>query len=102
MNPPLRDKSDRLALIEGLKDGTIDMIATDHAPHSDLEKSRGLEKSSMGVVGLETAFPVLYTELVKTNVITLERLIELMSINPRVRFKLPMTDDICVFNLNEE
>lgn len=102
MNPPLRSKEDRLALIEGIKDGTIDMIATDHAPHSAEEKGRGLEKSLMGVVGLETAFPVMYTKLVKTGVITLEKLVELMSINPRKRFGLPETDDICVFDLNEE
>lgn len=86
MNPPIRSESDRLALIDGIKDGTIDMIATDHAPHSEEEKSRGLEKSLMGVVGLETAFPVLYTKLVKTNVITLEKLVELMSVNPGQRF----------------
>ena len=102
MNPPLRSKEDRLALIEGIKDGTIDMIATDHAPHSAEEKGRGLEKSLMGVVGLETAFPVMYTKLVKTGVITLEKLVELMAINPRKRFGLPETDDICVFDLNEE
>ncbi len=102
MNPPLRSKEDRLALIEGIKDGTIDMIATDHAPHSAEEKAKGLEKSAMGVVGLETAFPVLYTQLVKKGVITLEKLIELMSVNPRKRFGLPETEDFCVFNLNEE
>ena len=82
MNPPLRDESDRLALIEGICDGTIDMIATDHAPHSAEEKGRGLEKSAMGIVGIETAFPLLYTYLVKTNIITLEKLVELMSTNP--------------------
>ena len=86
MNPPLRGREDRLALIEGIKDGTIDMIATDHAPHSAEEKGRGLEKSLMGVVGIETAFPLMYTHFVETGVITLERLIELMSINPRKRF----------------
>ncbi len=101
MNPPLRSAEDRLALIEGIKDGTIDCIATDHAPHSAEEKSRGLEKSLMGVVGLETAFPIMYTRLVKTGVITLEKLIELMSINPRKIFGLPETKDICVFNLNK-
>ncbi len=88
MNPPLRGEDDRQALLEGIKDGTIDMIATDHAPHSAEEKSRGLEHSAMGVVGLETAFPVLYTALVRTGVISLERLIELMSTAPRKRFKL--------------
>jgi dihydroorotase len=102
MNPPLRSKADREALIEGIIDGTIDMIATDHAPHSAEEKGRGLEKSLMGVIGLETAFPVLYTNLVKKNIITLERLIELMAINPRKRFGLPETEDFCVYDLNEE
>ncbi|MEE1010880.1 MAG: dihydroorotase [Acutalibacteraceae bacterium] len=86
MNPPLRDESDRLALIEGICDGTIDMIATDHAPHSAEEKGRGLEKSAMGIVGIETAFALLYTHLVKKNIITLDKLIELMSINPSKRF----------------
>ena len=86
MNPPLRSREDREALIEGIKDGTIDMIATDHAPHSAEEKSKGLAGSLMGVVGIETAFPLLYTHLVLKGVITLERLIELMSINPRRRF----------------
>ena len=86
MNPPLRGREDRLALIEGIKDGTIDMIATDHAPHSAEEKGRGLEKSMMGVVGIETAFPLMYTYFVETGIITLEKLIELMSINPRKRF----------------
>ena len=89
MNPPLRGEADRAALIEALLDGTIDMIATDHAPHSAEEKSRGLEKSAMGVVGLECAFAVLYTGLVETGVITLERLTELMSCAPARRFKLP-------------
>ncbi len=102
MNPPLRSKEDRLALLEGLKDGTIDMIATDHAPHSAEEKSKGLAKSAMGVVGLETAFPVMYKNLVETGVITLEKLIELMAINPRRRFKLPETEDFTVFDLNAE
>lgn len=86
MNPPIRSAADRAALIEGIKDGTIDMIATDHAPHSAEEKSKGLEGSLMGVVGLETAFPVCYTKLVKTGIITLERLIELLCLAPRKRF----------------
>ena len=86
MNPPLRSEADRLALIEGIKDGTIDMIATDHAPHSKEEKAQGLEKSAFGIVGIETAFPVMYTYLVKTGIITLEKLIEIMAINPRKRF----------------
>ena len=86
MNPPLRERADRDALLEGLCDGTIDMIATDHAPHSAEEKGRGLEKSLMGIVGLETAFPLLYTELVLKNVIPLEKLIALLHDNPRKRF----------------
>lgn len=102
MNPPIRSEEDRLALIEGICDGTIDMIATDHAPHSEEEKTRGLKNSFMGVVGIETAFSVMYTYLVKTKIITLEKLIELMSINPRKRFGLPLNDDICVFDLNTE
>ena len=102
MNPPIRSEEDRLALIEGIKDGTIDMIATDHAPHSAEEKSKGLSGSVMGIVGLETAFPVLYTKLVKTGIITLEKLIELMAVNPRKRFGLKETDDFCVYNLDEE
>ena len=100
MNPPIRSEADRLALIEGIKDGTIDMIATDHAPHSAEEKSKGLKFSNMGVVGIETAFSVMFTYLVKTNIISLEKLIELMSINPRKRFGLPITDDICVFDFD--
>ncbi len=100
MNPPLRSSSDRDALIEGLIDGTIDMIATDHAPHSDEEKGRGLEKSAMGVVGLETAFPVLYTKLVKTGVITLERLIHLMSEAPRSRFDIDTDVGFTVYDLD--
>ena len=90
MNPPLRDKSDREALLEGLADGTIDMIATDHAPHSAEEKARGLKGSAMGIVGLETAFPLLYTCLVRRDkVITLERLVELMTAAPAERFGIP-------------
>ncbi len=101
MNPPLRDKSDREALIEGILDGTIDMIATDHAPHSAEEKAKGLEKSAFGVVGLETAFPVMYTKLVKTGIITMEKLVELMVINPRQRFGIPMGCDFSVWKLDE-
>lgn len=89
MNPPIRSDQDRLALIEGIKDGTIDMIATDHAPHSAEEKSKGLCGSAFGVVGIETAFPVMYTYMVKTGIITLEKLVELMAINPRERFGIP-------------
>jgi len=88
MNPPLRSEADRIALIEGLKDGTIDMIATDHAPHSAEEKGKGLKDSLMGIVGIETAFPILYTYLVKTNIITLEKLLSLLCDNPRNRFKI--------------
>ncbi len=101
MNPPIRSEEDRLALIEGIKDGTIDMIATDHAPHSAEEKSKGLAGSMMGIVGIETAFPILYTKLVKEGVITLEKLIELMAINPRKRFGLPETEDYCVYDLEK-
>lgn len=101
MNPPLRSREDKKALIEGIKDGTIDMIATDHAPHSAKEKGRGLEKSLMGVVGLETAFPVLYTELVKKNIITLDRLVELMSFKPKERFGIDTNNDFTVFDISE-
>ena len=102
MNPPIRSEADRLALVEGICDGTIEMIATDHAPHSAEEKSRGLAKSLMGVVGLETAFPVLYTDLVKTGVISLEKIVELMSKNPRVRFGIDSDVGFSVWDLNEE
>ncbi len=102
MNPPLRSAEDRLALIEGIKDSTIDMIATDHAPHSLEEKSRGLEKSAFGVVGLETAFSVMYTHFVKTNVITIEKLVELMAINPRKRFGISLGTDFSVWKLDEQ
>ena len=88
MNPPLRSAQDRAALVEGIKDGTIDMIATDHAPHSVEEKSRGLKDSAMGIVGLETAFAALNTHLVRKGVITMERLVELMSLNPRKVFRI--------------
>ncbi len=101
MNPPLRSIEDQMALIEGIKDGTIDMIATDHAPHSIEEKSRGLEKSPFGIVGIETSFQLLYTYLVKKGVITLEKLIDLIAINPRKRFNLPF-NGYTVWNLNDE
>lgn len=101
MNPPLRSREDKKALIEGIKDGTIDMIATDHAPHSAEEKGRGLEKSLMGVVGLETAFPVLYTEFVMKNIITLDRLVELMSFKPKERFGIDTNNDFAVFDISE-
>ena len=102
MNPPFRGREDMLALLEGIADGTIDMIATDHAPHSAEEKGRGLEKSAMGVVGLETSFPACYTHLVKTGRITMEKLMELMCINPRQRFGLPMGEDFSVWDLSAE
>ena len=102
MNPPLRSPEDREAILEGILDGTIDMIATDHAPHSAEEKGRGLEKSAMGVVGIETAFPLLYTHLVKTGKLTLERLVELMSTIPRKRFGIESDVGFTVFDLNEE
>ncbi len=100
MNPPLRSEEDRLALLEGIKDGTIDMIATDHAPHSAEEKSKGLAGSAFGIVGLETAFQVMYTNLVKTGVITLEKLIELLAVNPRKRFEIPLGTDYTVWKLD--
>jgi dihydroorotase len=101
MNPPLRDKSDREALIAGIQDGTIDMIATDHAPHSEEEKSKGLDGSSFGIVGLETAFPLLYTYLVKENIISLEKLLQLMVTNPRKRFRIPMTTDFSIWDMRQ-
>ena len=103
MNPPLRAKEDREALVEGLLDGTIDMIATDHAPHSAEEKSRGLPGSAFGVVGLECAFPVLYTGLVRPGILPLERLAELMALAPRRRFGIPMREDErCEWDLETE
>ena len=102
MNPPLRSAEDRLALVEGIVDGTIDMIATDHAPHSAEEKGRGLAGSAFGVVGLETAFPVLYTKLVKPGIITLEKLITLLAVNPRKRFSIPAGNDFSVWDLEKE
>ncbi len=99
MNPPLRDKEDKEALLAGILDGTIDMIATDHAPHSAEEKARGLEKSPFGITGIETAFPVVYTKLVKTGIITLEKAIKLLCVNPRKRFNIPLGNDFTVWNL---
>ena len=101
MNPPLRSAEDRDALIEGIKDGTIDMIATDHAPHSAEEKSRGLEGSAMGIVGLESTFPLLYTYLVLPGVIPLEHLLELMIDNPKKRFGLDTEGDFTIFETAE-
>ncbi|MDO4845001.1 MAG: dihydroorotase [Oscillospiraceae bacterium] len=102
MNPPVRAREDRNALILGLIDGTIDMIATDHAPHSAEEKSKGLEKSAFGIVGLETAFPVLYTGLVETGILPLGALVERMSSKPRGRFSIP-TDrgDFSIWDLEQ-
>ena len=102
MNPPLRDKADREALIEGCIDGTIDCIATDHAPHSAEEKSRGLEKSAFGIVGIETAFPIVYTYLVKTGILSLERVLEMLTTGPRSRFNIPLGDDFSVWDLEAE
>ena len=108
MNPPIRDEEDRLALIEGIKDGTIDVIATDHAPHSDEEKSKGLKDSNMGIVGIETAFAVMYTHMVKTGEISLEKLMELLNLNAKKRFgigseiRIGQSADITVFDLNKE
>lgn len=99
MNPPIKDPADRKAMIEGALDGTVDMIATDHAPHSAEEKSKGFEKSLNGITGLECAFPVLYTGLVRPGVMTLERLVEMMAIAPRKRFGLPMGDGYAVMDL---
>ena len=102
MNPPLRSKADREALVEGLVDGTIDMIASDHAPHSAEEKAVGLEKSMFGVVGLETAFSVMYTHFVKNGIITMDRLLDLMVYNPRKRFDIPLGLDFSVWDINKE
>ena len=99
MNPPIKNPEDRKAMIEGALDGTVDMIATDHAPHSAEEKTKGFEKSLNGITGLECAFPVLYTGLVRPGVMTLERLVEMMAIVPRKRFGLPMGDDYIVMDL---
>ena len=102
MNPPLRSPEDREALVRGIQDGTIDMIATDHAPHSAEEKSKGLEKSAFGVVGIETAFPICYTYLVRTGIITMDRLMDLLVWNPRKRFCLPLGTDFSVWDLGAE
>ena len=100
MNPPLRSPEDREALIEGILDGTIDMIATDHAPHSAEEKGMGLEKSPFGIVGIETAFSVMYTHFVKTGILSLEKLVDLMANNPRRRFHIPLGNDFTVWRLD--
>ncbi len=101
MNPPLRAVEDRVALVEGIVDGTIDMIATDHAPHSAEEKSKGLAGSAFGVVGLETALPVVYTHLVKKGIISMERMVELFSTAPRARFGLPADGDVSFWDLEQ-
>ena len=100
MNPPLRSEEDRKALLQGVLDGTIDMIATDHAPHSAEEKSKGLDASAFGIVGIETALPVLYTYLVKPGILSMERLKELLVTNPRERFGIPMGDCWSVWDMN--
>ena len=100
MNPPIRSVADQMALIVGIQDGTIDVIATDHAPHSEEEKSKGLEKSAFGIVGIETAFPLLYTYLVKPGVITMNRLVELMSTRGREIMGLPMEDSWTTLDLD--
>ena len=102
MNPPLRDKTDRDALLAGVLDGTIDMIATDHAPHSAEEKAKGLAGSAFGIVGLETAFPVMYTKLVKAGVLSIERLVDLLVYAPRKRFEIPLGMDFSVWDLETE
>ncbi len=102
MNPPLRGPEDRETLIQGLLDGTIDCIATDHAPHSTEEKAKGLQGSAFGIVGLETAFPVLYTKLVLPGILSMEKLLELLVWNPRKRFSIPLGEDFSVWDLNAE
>ena len=102
MNPPIRSEEDRLALVMGIQDGTIDMIATDHAPHSAEEKGKGLAGSAFGIVGIETAFAAMYTHMVLPGVITLERLIEMLCDAPRKRFNIPLGDDYTVWDLNKE
>ena len=101
MNPPLRSRRDREALVAGLLDGTVDMIATDHAPHSLEEKAKGLAGSAFGVVGLETAFPALYTHLVKEGILSLSDLVRLLCIAPRARFGIPYDGSFSVWNLSE-
>ena len=101
MNPPLRSREDREALIEGIKDGTIDIIATDHAPHSKEEKAKGLKDSAFGIVGLETAFPLLWTHLVEKEIITAEKLMELIVTNPRKRFGIPLGNDFSIWSMEE-
>jgi dihydroorotase len=101
VNPPIRTAEDRLAVVEGLRDGTVDIIATDHAPHTDEEKSRGLKDSPNGITGLENAFQVLYTDLVLNNVITLDELVDKLAVSPRKRFSIPFDGSFTVWDLNE-
>ena len=103
MNPPIRSAEDRDALVEGVLDGTIDMLVTDHAPHSREEKAKGLLGSAFGIVGLETAFPVLYTKLVKTGIVPMERIIEMMTAAPRRRFGIPEDpEDYALWDLDAQ
>ena len=101
MNPPLRDKTDRQALIEGIQDGTIDIIATDHAPHGAEEKAKGLAGSPFGIVGIETAFPLLYTYLVRTGIISMEKLMALLVVNPRKRFGIPLGNEFSIWSMEK-
>ena len=102
MNPPIRSEEDRLELVRGIQDGTIDMIATDHAPHSAEEKSGGLAGSAFGIVGIETAFAAMYTHMVLPGIITLERLVEMLTVNPRKRFGISQEGSYTVWNLAKE
>ena len=102
MNPPLRSLADREALLAGIIDGTIDMIATDHAPHSAPEKSKGLEASAFGIVGLETAFPLLYTGLVRSGILSMNALLDLLITNPRKRFGIPLGNEFSIWDLNAQ
>ncbi len=102
MNPPIRSEADRLALLAGIQDGTVDMIATDHAPHSAEEKGGGLANSAFGIVGIETAFPVLYTHLVQPGLLSLEKLVDLMALAPRRRFGISIGEDFTVWDLEQE
>ena len=102
MNPPIRGEEDRIALIEGVLDGTIDMLATDHAPHSFEEKTKGLEKSLMGITGIETAFPIVYTKLVKTGILPLELVIKMLTDNPRNRFGIKDDGSLTIWDLSNQ
>ena len=106
MNPPLRSREDQLALIEAIRDGTITMIATDHAPHTRAEKETDLAHALNGIVGLETSFPLIYTELVRPEIITMKQCIELMSTNAEKTFKLKergyCRSDLSIWDLKEQ